>query len=177
MISVGHNFAHAMIAQLSWHLQNCELSGSFKIKMRAKLICTRFQLWDHKQCHGWVYACTQPMRDVVKKYLKSAWNVWYGSLDRLGDDHLSMFSSTWNAAGHSANKGNLCETAHKLMTFHSSISPILVVASFSNFTQSLVVKLTCLVQNCEMIEQLRKKVMGKQKFTKSRWIWGAFLIL
>ena len=36
MICSGHNFAHAMTAQLSWHVQICDLIGSLHSKLKWK---------------------------------------------------------------------------------------------------------------------------------------------
>ena len=33
-----HNFAHAMTAQLSWHVQNCELIGSLDLELERKVL-------------------------------------------------------------------------------------------------------------------------------------------
>ena len=43
-----HNFAHATAAQLSWHVQNYDMIGSFEIKSKQKRISVKFQLWAHK---------------------------------------------------------------------------------------------------------------------------------
>ena len=32
----GHNFAHAMTAELSWHVQDCGLIGSLESKFELK---------------------------------------------------------------------------------------------------------------------------------------------
>ena len=54
MIRSGHNFAHAMTAQLLRHVQYCGLIGSLKIKIRSTRSFTRFQLWAHKPCVKWI---------------------------------------------------------------------------------------------------------------------------
>ena len=33
IIQSSHNFAHAMTAELSWHVQNCNLIGSLEWKL------------------------------------------------------------------------------------------------------------------------------------------------
>ena len=33
MIQSGHNFAHAMTTELSWHVQNCDLTGSLESQL------------------------------------------------------------------------------------------------------------------------------------------------
>ena len=43
----GSNFAHAMAAQLPWHVQNCGLIGLF-VFMLEKHIFFRFILWAYK---------------------------------------------------------------------------------------------------------------------------------
>ena len=58
MIQSGHNFAHVMTAELSWHVRNCDLIESLKIMIKkiikVKWIFTRFQLWAHKPFVKWV---------------------------------------------------------------------------------------------------------------------------
>ena len=49
----GHNFAHAMTAELSWHVQNCDLTGSY-------------------------FSCFVRLQDLVYELINSLWN---GSLD------------------------------------------------------------------------------------------------
>ena len=41
MIQSGQNFAHATTAQLSWHVQNCDLIRSLESPLKVKEI-----LWD-----------------------------------------------------------------------------------------------------------------------------------
>ena len=47
MMDMSQNFAHAMTAQLSWHVQNCGLNGSLEIKTNPNDI----ESWVHK---SWV---------------------------------------------------------------------------------------------------------------------------
>ena len=42
MLQSSHNFAHAMTAQLSWHVQNCDMIGSLFFCIRATNIFVRF---------------------------------------------------------------------------------------------------------------------------------------
>ena len=37
MIRLDHNFAHDTTAELSWHVQNCDLIGSFFLKKQQHL--------------------------------------------------------------------------------------------------------------------------------------------
>ena len=48
MIQSGHNFAHVMTAELSWHVQICNQIGSLGLKVRTKIISERFESWAHK---------------------------------------------------------------------------------------------------------------------------------
>ena len=34
MVQSSHNFAHAMTAQLSWHVQTCDMIGSIQLKLK-----------------------------------------------------------------------------------------------------------------------------------------------
>ena len=55
MKSIGHikvKFAHVMTAGLSWQVKDCNLIMT--IKIRAKRIFIRFQLWTHKPLLKWV---------------------------------------------------------------------------------------------------------------------------
>ena len=36
MIKSGHNFAHAMTAKLSWHVQICDMIGSSKLELEEQ---------------------------------------------------------------------------------------------------------------------------------------------
>ena len=38
IIQSSHNFAHAMTAQLSWHVQNYDLTGPLQLKIKAEMI-------------------------------------------------------------------------------------------------------------------------------------------
>ena len=53
IIQSGHNFAHAMTAELSWHVQNCDLVGLPESKLEQKNIFARFQFWAHKPFVKW----------------------------------------------------------------------------------------------------------------------------
>ena len=48
VIQWGHNFAHGITAQLSWHVQNYDLIGTFILYVRTTNIFTRVGLWAHK---------------------------------------------------------------------------------------------------------------------------------
>ena len=48
MIWSGHKLAHAMTAQLSWHVQNFDLFGKLFFDIRATYVFTRFGWWAHK---------------------------------------------------------------------------------------------------------------------------------
>ena len=54
IIQSGHNFAHATTAELSWHVQNCDMIGSFGCKLEKKRIFFRVELWAHKLYAKWV---------------------------------------------------------------------------------------------------------------------------
>ena len=42
-----HKFAHAMTTELSWHVNICDLIWVIGIKIKWKIISTRFELWAH----------------------------------------------------------------------------------------------------------------------------------
>ena len=54
MIQSGHNFAHVMTVELSWHVQNCALLWSLFFKKAQHEFLTRFVSWVHKLFVGWV---------------------------------------------------------------------------------------------------------------------------
>ena len=93
-IRSGHYFAHAMTAQLSWHVQNCDLIGSLESELELMHYSTRFQLLTHKLFVKWV--SVSPFHSIAK--------VWY-------DPHC----------GHSLQQPNLTD---KLTNFIFSGRPV-----------------------------------------------------
>ena len=55
MMQSGHNLAHVMTAELSWHVQNHDLIGLSE-PIKAKWIVTIFQSWDCKSFVKWIYS-------------------------------------------------------------------------------------------------------------------------
>ena len=51
MLISDHNFAHAMTAQLSWHVQNCDLNGSLESQLEQNEFLKDFnyELMNHLQ--------------------------------------------------------------------------------------------------------------------------------
>ena len=52
-IRSDHNLAHVTTAELSWHVQNCDLIEWIIIKIRVKLNFAKFLLWAHKSFVKW----------------------------------------------------------------------------------------------------------------------------
>ena len=65
----GHNFAHAMTAELSWHVQNCDLIQSLGSKQEQKQI---LQILNYKLINAsWNGPEDGPdvMAEVISSYL------------------------------------------------------------------------------------------------------------
>ena len=72
MTQSGHNFAHVMTAQLSWHVQNCDLIGSMQTKLKYKLNKKKFRKisvmssWSVCEMWGSYIACLPYQLPVAK---------------------------------------------------------------------------------------------------------------
>ena len=56
MVWSSHNFSHVTTAELSWHVQNCELIRPY-FYARARRIFLRFRLRTHKYFIKWISDC------------------------------------------------------------------------------------------------------------------------
>ena len=54
MTTSGHNFAHAMTAELLWHVQNYDLILSYFFKSYQYIFFMKFGLGAHKPIAKWV---------------------------------------------------------------------------------------------------------------------------
>ena len=69
MIQSGHNFAHAMTAQLSWHVQNCDLIGWLESKLWQKKFAQKFR---YELINIWWNGCLICQTIQAKLPMKSA---------------------------------------------------------------------------------------------------------
>ena len=57
MTRPGHNFAHVMTAQLSWHVQNHGRDWTIRFIIKSKWMIIRCKLWCHKPCVKPIHGC------------------------------------------------------------------------------------------------------------------------
>ena len=89
----GHNYAHVTTAELSWHVQNCDLKGSSESCHKAKIIFTKFKLWDHKSLVKWA-----PLTQIWLARVTMSWyliNIYGHCQSRPHSIQITMPDDTW----------------------------------------------------------------------------------
>ena len=131
MIQSGHNYAHAMTAELSWHVQNCDLLGSIELKSEQKEFSRNSNyhlmncLWNGPEVimrHGIVYFRLKGPRLNIKKSFLSH----FRSVIHYGDKTVNckvFISLPWGFKSYTS----------KLISSLYQIGPLIFMHLFNNW--------------------------------------------